>query len=281
MALSVLNFESKYLNANTTVNIILPDRPRQVDPIEYHNPEKKYKVLWLLHGAFGDHSSWLRRTNIETYACEKEIMVVMPGVLNSNYSNWPNFGSGFDVEQFLIDELMPLVYHWFPASDKREDNFIAGLSMGGQGCTRYAVWYPEKFAAAAVLSGSPVSWNDLSEEWMSAGMFRNQIDACGGIDALRASHAYTWQRIKELAPTGELPRMYFTMGKDDYLFDGWYVPFKNFAQEVGLNATFEEYDGYGHEWRFWDFSIQRALEFFGLPDVILNNEYVNKEADSN
>lgn len=274
MALSVLNFESMYLNGNTTVNIILPDRPRMIPPADYHKPEKKYKVLWLLHGAFGDHSSWLRRSNIETYACEKEIMVVMPGVLNSNYSNWPAFGSGFDVEKFLIDELMPLVYHWFPASDKREDNFIAGLSMGGQGCARYAVWYPEKFAAAAFLSGSPVSWRDLSKDWLKLGLFANQIEASGGIEALRASHANTWDRMEQLAHTGALPRMYATMGTADFMYDDWYVPFKEFAQKIGLDVTFEEYEGYIHDWRFWDMAIQRALEFFGLPTVIYDNKYV-------
>jgi len=278
MALSVLNFESMYLNGNTTVNIILPDRPRLTPPEEYHAPQKKYKVLWLLHGAFGDHSSWLRRTNIETYACEKEIMVVMPGVLNSNYASWPGFGSGFDAEKFLIDELMPLVYHWFPASDQREDNFIAGLSMGGQGCARFATWYPEKFAAAAILSGSPISWRNqsLSDNWASVGLFRNQITAAGGIDALRATHTNTWDRLEQLAGTGTLPRMYVTMGMDDYLYDEWYLPFKEFAQKIGLDATFEEYEGHIHDWRFWDMTIQRALDFFDLPTVIRNNQYVNE-----
>jgi Na+-driven multidrug efflux pump len=47
-----------------------------------------------------------------------------------------------------------MVYGWLPVSARREDNFIAGLSMGGRGTIKYAVNHPERFAAAAVLSGN-------------------------------------------------------------------------------------------------------------------------------
>lgn len=273
MALSTLNFESKYLNGNTTVNIILPDRPRDTPPGEFYTRQKKYKVLWLLHGTYGDHSDWLRRSNIETYACEKDLIVVMPGVQNSDYTSWPKFACGFDAESFLIDELMPLVYNWFPASDKREDNFIAGLSMGGQGSARYAAWYPEKFAAAAILSGSPNNWRSLSEETKAMPRTANQLETEGGLDGLLCSHTNVWDRIGQLADTGKLPRLYITSGTDDFLYHEWYLPFKQYAQQIGLDATFEEVEGYGHEWRFWDLAIQRSLDFFGLDNKPHGNEY--------
>lgn len=273
MALSTLNFESKYLNGNTMVNIILPDRPRKIEPSVFYDRSKKYKVLWLLHGTFGDHTDWLRRSNIELYACERELMVVMPSVQNSDYSNWPQFACGFDAEKFLIDELMPLIYSWFPASDKQEDNFIAGLSMGGQGSARYAAWYPEKFAAAAILSGSPNNWRNLSKEDLAFERTQNQINAEGGMENLLTSHTNVWDRIGKLAKTGMLPKLYITSGTDDFLYDSWYLPFKEYAQEIGLDAVFEEFDGYTHEWRFWDMAIQRALDFFELPNNFHGNEF--------
>ena len=273
MALSTLNFESKYLNGNTTVSIILPDRPREDDPAGFYNSGRKYKVLWLLHGTFGDHTDWLRRSNIETDACERDLMVVMPSVQNSDYSNWPKFACGFDAERFLVDELMPLIHNWFPASAKREDNFIAGLSMGGQGCARYAAWYPEKFAAAAVLSGSPNNWHTLSLKELAFERTQNQIDAEGGMDGLLASHTNVWDRIGALAKTGTLPRFYITSGTDDFLYHSWYLPFKAYAQEIGLDAVFEEFEHYAHEWRFWDMTIQRALDFFGLENTAGGNQF--------
>lgn len=273
MALSILNFESKYLNGNTTVNVILPDRPRKIPPAEYYGSGTKYKVLWLLHGTFGDHSDWLRKSNIELYACERNLIVVMPGVQNSDYSNWPQFACGFDAEHFLIDELMPLVHNWFPASDKREDNFIAGLSMGGQGAARYAAWYPERFAAAAILSGSPNNWRELDEQSLTFERTQNQVNAEGGMNGLLASHTNVWDRIGALAGTGSLPRLYVASGTDDFLYDRWYLPFKTYAQKIGLAAVFEEFDGYGHEWRFWDLTIQHALDFFGLDTVDFGNPF--------
>ena len=273
MAISVLNFESKFLNGNTAVSIILPDRPRKAAPQDFYTAKKKYKVLWLLHGTFGDHTDWLRRSNIELYACERDLMVVMPSVQNSDYSNWPKFACGFDAEKYLIDELMPLVHNWFPASDKREDNFIAGLSMGGQGAARYAAWYPKKFAAAAILSGSPNNWRTLTKEELSFERTQNQIDAAGGMKALLQSHTNVWDRIGALAGTGTLPKFYIASGTDDFLYDSWYLPFQQYALEIGLDAVFEEFENYGHEWRFWDMTIQRALDFFGLDIKDRGNEF--------
>lgn len=67
------------------------------------------------------------------YATERNLVVVMPSALNSNYSNWDKFMMGYDMFDYLTEVLMPLIYGWLPVSDKREDNFIAGLSMGGPG----------------------------------------------------------------------------------------------------------------------------------------------------
>ena len=66
MAHLVMNFESSYLHGNTEISVILPDKPREVSPKEFYGSEKAYPVLWLFHGSFGDHTDWVRRSNIET-----------------------------------------------------------------------------------------------------------------------------------------------------------------------------------------------------------------------
>ena len=110
MSLVNFNFESYYLKSNTNVLILLPDRPREEDPKSYYTSGEKYEVLWLLHGTFGDNTDWLRKSMVETYAREKNLILVMPTALNSNYSTWPKFSLGFDMYSFLIEELMPVVY---------------------------------------------------------------------------------------------------------------------------------------------------------------------------
>ena len=271
MALYQVNFESQYLGNNHKVSIILPDKPRGKSPEEFYRSGAKYKVLWLLHGTFGDHSDWLRKSNIELYACEKDLIVVMPSAMNSVYENWPNFGTGFMMWDYLTEELMPYVYNWLPASDKREDNFIAGLSMGGRGTMKFIIGHPEKFAAAAVLSSSP---RDLRAE-LAEGInprTQNDIDRCGGVEEYLASKENTWDNIKPLAKSGKLPRLYVCCGTADGAYKN-HLAFKEYAKEIGLDVTFHEIEGYRHEWRFWDLEIQNALTFFGLDQMDAGNPF--------
>ena len=157
MAMTQFFFESEYLRGNTYVDVILPDLPGRLTPEQFYRSGVKYPVLWLLHGTHGDASDWQRRTCIEHYACERNVIVVMPTAQNSNYSNWENYAIGYNMYDFVLKELMPIIYGWFPASDKREDNYIAGLSMGGRGTMKFAFNHPELFHKAAILSACQYS----------------------------------------------------------------------------------------------------------------------------
>lgn len=271
MALVKLNFESQYLKNNTEISVILPDRPRSIDAKKFYDREKKYPVLWLLHGTFGDHTDWLRHTNIELYACENDLIVVMPSALNSDYVNWDGFATGYRMWDFFTEELMPLIYAWFPASDKREDNFISGLSMGGYGAVMLAVNHPDKFSAVASLSAAPTDPAEFDKpvsgffEGSDMGLRRrNSIANAGGLEAYRNSNQNTWRIITEEYPSGKLPRMYFAIGREDFLYPS-YERFRDHCRERGMtDIVFDEYDGYTHEWRFWDLTIQKAIRFFGL-----------------
>lgn len=271
MSILSYDFESVCLQNNTHLTVILPDKPRAQTPGQFYRSDRKYKVLWLLHGTFGDCTDWVRKTNIEMYACERDLVVVMPSALNSNYSNWDGFMMGFRMFDFLTEELMPLIYGWLPVSDKREDNFIAGLSMGGRGTLHYALNHPEKFAAAAVLSAASM---DLSA--MCPGNENTLLDSAnprmkailenaGGLEAYRNSNENHWAMLDRLAPTGTLPRLMFACGTRDELLYKAYREFHRHADEIGLECHWFELDGYRHEWRFWDKAIQEALDFFGLP----------------
>lgn len=273
MSILTYTYESQYLNNNTQITVILPDKPRGITPTDFYRSDKKYKVLWLLHGTYGDHTDWVRRTNIEMYATEKNLVVVMPSALNSNYSNWTDYMLGYHMYDYLTEELMPLVYGWLPVSDKREDNFIAGLSMGGRGTVKYAVNHPEKFAAAAVLSATPMDFTKMSPDnpcpMMNTtdGRTRTTLLNAGGLDAFLNSNENVWKIIDEKAPTGELPKLMFACGEDDALIYGLFSDFRKHAEEIGLDAYFFTRPGYKHEWRFWDLAIQEALRFFGLEET--------------
>ena len=143
--------------------------------------------------------------------------------MNSNYSNWPNTMMGYNMYDYFTKELMPLIYGWLPVSDKREDNFIAGLSMGGRGTIKFAVNYPELFGAAAVLSAAPVPFDELRPGHPCMLMDTENprtvtaIENAGGLDAYIRSEENVWALIDQLTPTGKLPRLMFACGQDDTL----------------------------------------------------------------
>lgn len=282
MAVVNMDFESQLYGGRHQINIILPDVPRTDDPRKFYPDNRRLKVLWLLHGTFGDCTDWIRRTMIEVYACEKNIAVVMPSGLNSDYVNWPRFGVGFSMYDYLFEELMPMIYSWYPISDRREDNYIAGLSMGGNGAVIYALNRPDKFAAAGSLSCPLIS---LDSRKLSANppesdfvkpfrpdRLNSSIENCGGEEAWLKSKNNCWGKLIENYENGvDMPKLYFCIGENDFLFPDYKV-FKGFAKKHGYDdIIFEEEPGYAHEWRFWDKYIERFLDLFVDTHPVDNN----------
>ena len=107
---------------------------------------------------------------------------------------------------YLTEELMPLIYGWLPVSDKREDNYIAGLSMGGRGTIKFAVNHPDKFAAAAVLSAAPVDFSLMSpgnpNMMLDCANPRTlaSIENAGGLEAYQNSCENVWGHHRQAGP---------------------------------------------------------------------------------
>src|SRR6185369_5620957 len=71
-----------------------------------------------------------------------------------NLSFYTDMVYGSKYWQFISEEVPTLVHDMFSLSSKREDNFVAGLSMGGYGAFKLALTHPDRYAAAASLSGA-------------------------------------------------------------------------------------------------------------------------------
>lgn len=278
MSLLTLDFESQYMGGNQNVNIILPSKPKSEDCTTFYSKPIKCKVLWLLHGTFGGYSDWIRKTNIERYVEDKDLIVVMPGIGNADYRNWPTFTIGLDAEKYIVDELMPLIHNWLPASNKREDNFIAGLSMGGKGTLSFSIKYPHLFAKAAILSFIPYEMesqvnyfntiynSNLNElinddnEWHAKQRLYNCIHNLGSVDNYLNSDYNLLKRLEE-CDKNKLPKLLFTCGTEDSLFKDKIEPFKKFIKAKNLDTQFILGPG-DHEWKVWDRDIKIALDFF-------------------
>ena len=138
MAVASIDFTSKELKMNTLVTVSFPDSVRI-----HGEPLSKKKVLWLLHGLSDDATAWLRYSNIDRYAMENDLVVVMPSVNRSMYCDHV---LGQNYFTYIAEELPEYLSLVFGLSREREQNFIAGLSMGGFGAMRIALTYPERYA---------------------------------------------------------------------------------------------------------------------------------------
>src|SRR5690348_3177908 len=141
MALVRCDYFSDVLGFGTSMTLILPE----------NTTGGPFPTLYLLHGLSDDDTAWLRRTSIERYVDELGLAVVMPAVHRSFYTD-EYYGRPYWT--FVTEELPRIAGRFFRLSDRREDTFVAGLSMGGYGAFKWALRHPERFAAAASLSGA-------------------------------------------------------------------------------------------------------------------------------
>src|SRR5690554_3142250 len=136
MALIQCNFYSESLGVSTAMNVILPQQTTTQIGMNSRESGGRHRTLYLLHGLSDDHTIWLRRTSIERYVAALGIAVVMPAVNRSFYTDMHH---GAAYWTFISEELPSLARSFFPLSDLREDNFVAGLSMGGYGSFKLAL----------------------------------------------------------------------------------------------------------------------------------------------
>src|SRR3954447_26393293 len=150
MALVRCDFFSDVLGLSTSMTVVLPQATSAQIGMTGAATGGDAPVLYLLHGLSDDDTIWLRRTSIERYAAPLGLAVVMPQVGRSFYTDEAH---GNRYWTFLSEELPAVVRSFFHVSDRREDTFVAGLSMGGYGAVKWALRQPDRFAAAATLSG--------------------------------------------------------------------------------------------------------------------------------
>jgi diacylglycerol O-acyltransferase / trehalose O-mycolyltransferase len=135
-----------------------PTRVRVLLPAGYDaHPDRRYPVLYLLHGALGDARSWTRFGAAEAITAHAPLIVVMPDAgPAAAYTDWYRRGAPVRPrwEDYHVGGLVPWVDARFRTIAARRGRAIAGLSMGGFGALSYAARHPRTFAAAASFSGA-------------------------------------------------------------------------------------------------------------------------------
>ncbi len=256
MALMECSIFSESLGMCTNVNVILPQNTYRLIGMAGAGSPVDCPVLYLLHGLSDDHSIWLRRTCIERYAAQFGIAVVMPNVHRSYYCDMEKTGLAY--WKYVSEELPELLKGFFRFSTKREDTFVAGLSMGGYGSFKLALNQPERFAAAGCFSSVIRPWQfekkapNLAKEVRA--IFGDDPEAVSGsindIEYLAAEHVKNGT---------VLPEIYMACGTEDFLYQE-NTSYRDYLNKLGVSFTYHEEPG-THEWGFWD---RQILTFLNL-----------------
>ena len=263
MALIHIGFFSECLGMAVQCDVILPQTASGQIGMAAGVQGDRHPTLWLLHGASDDHTIWQRRTSIERYAAPLGLAVVMPAVQLSVYANMAHGRRFYD---YVAQELPEKMRYFFPLSDRREDNFIAGLSMGGAGCMKIGLANPDNYAAIGCLSAG-ASNRRASVEQTEAGKRRQTM--IYGDRNLEGTEEDPFGNARKIVEQGlPAPRIYHSTGASDFLLENAHAT-RDFFQSIPGNPfdyTYEEDPG-AHTWEYWDEHIQHFLRFIGLKPV--------------
>jgi S-formylglutathione hydrolase FrmB len=256
--------KSSILNKDVRYTIYLP--------AGYETSERTYPVVYLLHGYGDDDTGWLQFGEINRQA-DKAIadgtippmIIVMPDGFVSFYMN--SYDGKEKYEDFFVKEFIPNVEKTYRIKAKKQYRGIAGLSMGGYGAMNLALRNPDKFSAAAPLSGAFYDENTVIN--MDEGNWERAYAQLYGRDlkgAARLTKTFLENspiKMVEIKSADDLKnvRYWIDCGDDDFLTKG------NALLHIALTEKkvpheFRMREG-GHTWDYWRSGIIPALEFIG------------------
>lgn len=259
MAFLELKYHSDALGMGVSVNVVLPEKAKTLIGMNANGASSPtYKTLYLLHGLSDDHSIWMRRTSIERYAADYGIAVVMPSVARSWYTDT---AYGMKYLTFVSCELPAVCQSYFRGmSARREDNLVAGLSMGGYGAVKVALTRPDLFGYCASFSGVLDVVNMWEPSLWREGRFIFGCDLTGFSDLAGTKHDLFALATRMKDSNIPFPELYLWCGESDSLL-GNNRKFHEHLLSLGVEHTYAESPG-NHSWPYWDEQIQKTLRLF-------------------
>lgn len=266
MAQVQIDFFSNALRRTVNIKMIIPT-DKHVHPGSPVPEKKDFKTLYLLHGIFGNDTDWISGTRVQMWAEDHNLAVVMPSGENKFYVDNPVSGDLFGT--FLGEELVRFTRDTFPLSQKREDTFIGGLSMGGYGAFINGLKYHDTFGRICAFSSALIlekysNGNNKSNNLIDRKSFYES--SFGPFEGVPGSDKDYYYLAEEMADKENRPLIYMACGTEDPLTAD-NRKFRDFLREKGYDLTYEEWKGH-HDWIFWDQCIDRVMGWLPVDPSI-------------
>lgn len=231
-------------------------------PPDYETSQRRYPVLYLLHGAGDDQTGWVQFGEV-LHIADKAIkegnatpmIIVMPDANTGRRGYFNDIKGDWDYEDFFFDELIPHIEKTYRARSEKRYRAVSGLSMGGGGTFMYALHRPDMFSSAAPLSAyiGPLSLEQAKERLGPA------QDHTVDLQTYYERHN-ALSLIENMSEEDKKAvRWYIDCGDDDFLYEG------NSLVHIAMKKNnvpheFRIRDG-AHTWTYWRESLPEVLKF--------------------
>ena len=254
MAVGNMEFYSECLKRNVSFRVIVPNEgdPKDGEPM---------KTLMLLHGYNGGQSDWIWNSHIVDIAQAHHLCVIMPAGENSFYLDGPETGRKYAT--YIGQELIEYTRKTFGLSDKPEDTFIGGFSMGGFGAIHTALQFNHTFSRAFAFSSALIMHNIENmkpEDKDLVANYEYYKMVFGDLSKMSESPNNPEVLIKQIREKKDiLPKLYLTCGTEDDLL-GVNHDFRDFLKENQVDFEYHESQGI-HNWAYWNECLIPAIEW--------------------
>jgi putative tributyrin esterase len=213
---------------------------------------RRFPVLYLLHGLYGDYKNWDTKTHLESASDTVSFLIIAPDANDSWYTN--SAAKAQDrFEDYIVKDLISEVDSKYRTIREKRARAIAGLSMGGYGAVKLALKYPELFAFAGSLSGAfdaTQNLDDLRPEFRA-----KLLEVFGNPGSKTRVENDVFLLLKG---SGDSPYFYLACGADDF-FLSTNRAFTARLSNLKVPYEYHETPG-GHTWEYWDSQLTPLLK---------------------
>lgn len=250
---------SEILNADRNYSVYLPAGYAS-------NTDKKYPVLYLLHGMNGTNKDWPGRGHLQDVMDQLraagevcEMIVISPdagGNIGEGVWNGYFDMEGWAYERFFFEEFLPSVEKEYRIKGDKASRAIAGLSMGGGGSTSYAQRHADMFCACYAMSAlmhldapqAQAPRDEKDKMWH----LTKAVNKLSCVDFVNNADDKAKEALRTVA-------WYVDCGDDDFLFE-CNMNLVLAMRKAGVPYQLRVRDG-GHTWEYWHSALYNALPF--------------------
>jgi S-formylglutathione hydrolase FrmB len=230
---------------------------RIITPAATPHDNRRFPVIYLLHGLTGHFNNWTDKTKIAEYVARMNVIIVTPEGEDGWYTDGAT-NANDKYESYIVKELVPEIDKRFRTIADRKNRAIAGLSMGGYGALKFGMKYPEMFLLAGSFSGA-LGAATFPSNGPNQGLMKSLNIIYGPMDSDTRKANDIFKMVREMTPekTKALPFLYIDCGTEDFLFQN-NRDFIDLLVQKQVPHEFRQLPG-GHTWPYWDKQVQEFL----------------------